>query len=145
MRPPGPAMARGLGEPPKGAGAKVLPSAHATMPAAAAHATGRQRREGSEPVGKSSSTNTANPRPRPNSQPNQSPQTRVPGKCSSSSPPLAASAYDAPVADMSQPIGFAERFHISSAPTVAKPPMNVAAATKSAVLPALARTAGGSG
>ena len=145
MRPAGPAMARGLGEPPKGAGAKVLPRAHATMAAPAAHATGRQRREGSQPVGKSSSTNTANPRPRPNSQPIQSPQTRVPGKCSSSSPPPTANAYDAPVADMSQPTGFAERFHISSAPTVAKPPMNATAAAPSAALPAPARTAGGSG
>src|SRR5438034_10353000 len=98
-RPAGPGTPRGLGEPlEKDTGAKVLPRAHATMPAPAAHATGRQRREGSEPVGKSSSTNTVNATPRKNSQPNQWPQVRVWGK-RSSNPPTPANAYDAPVAD----------------------------------------------
>jgi hypothetical protein len=45
--------ADGAGEPlEKDTGAKVLPRAHAAMPAPAPHATGRQRREGSEPVGR---------------------------------------------------------------------------------------------
>src|SRR5215831_9023822 len=126
-------------------GAKVLPRAHAAVPAPAAHATGRQRREGSEPVGKSSRANATNPKPRKNSEPNQWPQAWVWGKCSSSVPPLMASAYDAPVADMSQPIGFAERFQISSAPTVAKPPMNMSAATTAAAFPAPAACPGGNG
>ncbi len=143
--PAGPETPMGLGKPPEGARAKVLPRAHATIAMPAAHATGRQRREGSEPVGKSSSTNTTNPMPKPNSQPTQLPQVRVRGNCSSSNPAPAASAYDAAVADMSQPIGFAGRFHISSAPTVAKPPMNATAATASAPFPVPAWTADGSG
>ena len=66
--------------------------------APAAHATGRQRRDGSEPVGNSSSTNTTNPTPRKYSQPSWWPQARVAGKCSSRSRQLPAIAYDAPVA-----------------------------------------------
>ena len=54
--------------------------------------------------------------------------------CSRSSP-VVATAYDRPVADMSQPIGFAGRFHASNAPTLAKPTMNVTAATPSAAFP----------
>ena len=42
-------------------GANALPSAHPARPAPAAQATGRQRREGSSPVGNSSTTNTHSP------------------------------------------------------------------------------------
>src|SRR5215469_2906110 len=143
--PAGPATPIGLGEPlAKDTGAKVLPKAHAAMPTPVIHATGRQRREGSEPVGKSSRTNTANPRPTKNIQPIQLPQARVWGNCSSSSPAV-ASAYDRPVADRSQPIGFAGRFHMSKAPTVANPPMNVAAIVPATAFPVPAFSTGGSG
>ena len=60
-------------------------------------------------------------------------------------PPLPASAYDAPVAAMSQPIGFAERFQISSAPTVAKPPMNTSRDRAIRRVSRTAASAGGSG
>src|SRR6266480_4911446 len=143
-RPAGSATPRGLGEPLEmDMGAKLLPRAHATMAMPAAHATGRQRRDGSEPVGKSSKTNTTNPTPKKNSQPSQPPQACAAMNCTSSTP-VAASAYVAPAADMSQPIGFAGHFHISSAPTVAKPPMNDTAATLSAAFPCTALTPGGS-
>src|SRR6266536_2304169 len=108
--PAGPATPMGLrtgGGPEASVGAKALPRTHAAMAAAAAHATGRQRREGSEPVGKSSRTNTTNPMPKKYIQPSQLPQARVGGNCSSSSSssssPTPASAYDSPVADRSQP------------------------------------------
>src|SRR5215470_5976536 len=58
-------------------GANALPEAHAVRPAAAAQATGRQRRDGSDPVGKSSRTNTTNPTPRKKIQLVQLPQERV--------------------------------------------------------------------
>src|SRR6266571_1829810 len=74
--PAGPATPMGLrtgGGPEASVGAKALPRTHAAMAAAAAHATGRQRREGSEPVGKSSRTNTTNPMPAKYIQPSQGP------------------------------------------------------------------------
>ena len=144
-RPAGPATPKGLGEPLEtDTGAKLLPRAHATIAMPAAHATGRQRREGSEPVGKSSKTSTTNPMPRKYIQPDQVPQARVPGDCSSSSPPL-ANAYDRPVADRSQPTGFAGRFHPSSAPTVAKPAMNATATVPATAFPVPPLSFGGSG
>jgi hypothetical protein len=133
--PAGPATPTGLGEPAaRGAGAKALPRTQAAMAAAAAHATGRQRRDGSDPVGKSSKTKITNPMPKNQSQPSQLPQARAGGNCCSSSPTV-ASAYESPVADKSQPIGFAGRFHASSAPTVAKPTMNVTATVPSTAFP----------
>jgi hypothetical protein len=45
-----------------------------------------------------------------------------------SSSPKEAAAYASPVADRSQPIGLAGRFHPSSAPTVAKPGMKTSVA-----------------
>src|SRR5712664_2817500 len=102
-RPAGPATPKGLGEPLEtDTGAKLLPRAHATMAMPTAHATGRRRREGSEPVGKSSRTNTTNPKPKKNSQPPQLPQACATANRSRSTP-VVASAYVAPVADMSQP------------------------------------------
>jgi hypothetical protein len=41
--------------------------------------------------------------------------------------PKTATAYTRPVADSSHPIRFFGRFHASSAPTVAKAPMNTIA------------------
>ena len=114
------------------------------MAAPAAHATGRQRREGSEPVGNSSRTNITNPMPKKYIQPSQLPRARVRGNCSSSSP-TAPTAYDRPVTDRSQPIGFAGRFHTSSAPTVAKLPMNATATVPISALPVPALSFGGSG
>ena len=70
-------------------GAKALPRTHAAMAAAAVHATGRQRREGSDPVGKSSRTKITNPKPTKNSQPSQLPQARVGGNRSSNTPMVA--------------------------------------------------------
>ena len=125
-------------------GAKALPTAHAAIAAALTHATGRQRREGSEPVGKSSRTKTTSARPRRYIQPVQWPQARAAGNRSSS--PMLAPAYDRPVADSSQPIGLAGRFHPSSAPTVgAKPAMNVTATVPASAFPAPPLRAGGSG
>ena len=54
-------------------------------------------------------------------------------------------AYDSPEAHSSQPMGFAGRFHPSSAPTLAKPTMNATAATPFATLPCPAPRPGGSG
>jgi hypothetical protein len=68
------------------AGAKALPRTHAARPAAAAHTTGRQRRDGSVPVGNSNSTKTTNPTPNSQIQPIQWAQITVRGNCSSSSP-----------------------------------------------------------
>ena len=148
MCPIGPATPTGLrtgGEPAEmSVGAKALPRAHAAMAAAAAHATGRQRRESSAPVGKSSRTNTTNPMPKKYIQPSHWPQPRVRGNCSSSSP-VKATAYDRPVADRSQPIGFAGRFHPSSAPTVAKPTRNVTATVPASAFPVPPLSFGGSG
>src|SRR5262249_50885618 len=104
----------------------------------------RQRREGSEPVGKSSTTKTANPAPAKNIQPSQFPQARAWGNCSSTRP-VVASAYDRPPADRSHPIGFAGRFQISSAPTVAKATMNATAAIAASASPVAGLSAGGSG
>src|SRR5262249_60063834 len=99
---------------------------------------------GREPVGKSSRTNTANPKPTKNIQPVQLPQARAAGNCSSSSP-VVANAYERPLADRSQPIGFAGRFHISRAPTVEKAPMNVPPMVTAAAFPGPAFSSGGSG
>ena len=115
-------------------GAKALPSAHPAAVTPAAHATGRQRRDGSVPVGNSSRTNTTKAMPASQSQPSQWDQTRVPGNCASSSE-KAATEYVSPVADSSQPIGLAGRFHASSAPTVAKDGMKTSVATPVSAFP----------
>ena len=57
---------------------------------------------------------------------------------------MKATAYDRPVADRSQPIGFAGRFQASSAPTVAKPTTNVTATTLANAFPVPPLTLGGS-
>ena len=148
MRPAGPATPMGLrtsgGPEVMSIGARALPRAHAAIAAAAAHATGRQRREGSEPVGKSSRTKTTNPTPRKNIQLDQLPQARVRGNCNRSRP-MSAAAKDRPVADRSQPIGFAGRFHPSSAPTLAKPTMNVTATVPVSAFPVPPPSFAGSG
>jgi hypothetical protein len=60
-------------------GANVLPRTHPARAAAATHVTGRQRRDGSVPVGNSSRTKTTKVMPASQSQPSQWDQTRVPG------------------------------------------------------------------
>ena len=112
-----------------------MPTTHPARPAAIAHATGRQRRDGSAPVGNSSNTNATRPRPNSQAQPSQSPSACVRAKRKNRSCPTSPAVYDRAVPHMSQPIGFAGRFHPSNAPTVAKPPMNATAITTSAGLP----------
>ena len=52
-------------------GANAQPRTHPARPAPAAQATGRQRREGSCPVGNSSTTNTHSPKPSKYRKPSQ--------------------------------------------------------------------------
>ena len=125
-------------------GAKLLPRTHPAMPAAAAQATGRQRREGRCPVGNSSSTKTASPMPNSQIQPIQLTKVSAPGKCASSTS-LMPAAYDRPVTDSSHPMGLPGRFHTSKAPTVAKPVTNAIPATPSAPLPCWLTRLAGSG
>jgi hypothetical protein len=109
-----------------------LPRTHPARPATAAHATGRQRRDSSAPVGNSSNTNATRPMPNSQAQPSQSASACVRAKCESRSCPTPPAVYDRAIPHISQPIGFAGRFHPSNAPTVAKPPMNATAITTSA-------------
>ena len=104
-------------------GANAQPRTHPAAPAPAAQATGRQRREGRCPVGNSSTTNTHSPNSRKYRKPSHLARVSVRGKCARN-PPKAATANARPIADSSHPIGFSGRFHASSAPTVAKAPMN---------------------
>ncbi len=114
--------------------ANALPRTQPARPAPAAQATGRQRREGRCPVGNSSTTNTASPGPTSQIQPNQFSPASMLRTCESSSTRTPA-ATTRPLAESSHPMGLPGRFHTSSAPTVANPPMNRTAATPSATFP----------
>jgi hypothetical protein len=125
-------------------GENALPRAHPARPAPAAQATDRQRREGSFPVGNSSTTNTHSPKPSRYRKPSQLARVSVRGKRTRNTP-NPATANTKPTADSSHPIGFSGRFHASSAPTVANAPMNAAPATPSAALPTSLASLAGSG
>jgi len=62
-------------------GANAHPSTHPATPAQAAQATGRQRREGSVPVGNSSTTSTHSPKPSRYRKPSQEARVTIRGKC----------------------------------------------------------------
>ena len=125
-------------------GANAQPSTHPATPAPAAQATGRQRREGSVPVGKSSTTSTDSPKPSRYRKPSQEARVTVRGKCARNTPKT-ATAYARPIADSSHPIGFAGRFQASSAPTVAKAPMNTIETAPFSPLPLKLTSVAGSG
>jgi hypothetical protein len=125
-------------------GASAQPRIHPARPAPAAQATGRQRREGRCPVGNSSTTNTHSPMPSKNRQPSQLARVSVRGKCARN-PPKAATVNVRPIADSSHPMGFPGRFHASSAPTVAKAPMNTIPTAQSSPLAVTLASLAGSG
>ena len=126
-------------------GANAQPSTHPARPAPAAQATGRQRREGSFPVGNSSTTTAHSPKPSKYRKPSQVARVSVRGKCARNTAE-AARADARPIADSSHPIGFAGRFHASSAPTVAKAPMStIETDHRSSPLPLMLASLAGSG
>ena len=114
-------------------GASAQPRIHPARPAPAAQATGRQRREGRCPMGNSSTTNAHSPAPVRYRKPSQLASASVWGKCARNTLKM-ATANTTPITDSSHPIGFSGRFHASSAPTVAKAPMNKIAVTQSSRL-----------
>src|SRR5579862_1450671 len=125
-------------------GANALPSTHPARPAPAAQAAGRQRREGSFPVGNSSTTNTHSPRATNQVQPSQLARVNVWGKCDRNMAKI-PNEYARPLTDNSHPMGFSGRFHASSAPTVAKAVTKASATTQSAPLPPWLASLAGSG
>ncbi len=96
------------------------------------------------PVGNSSRTKTAKPRPTSQIQPDQFTNVSALGKCARSTS-KAPAAYDKPVADSSHPMGLPARFHTSKAPTVANPVMNTIPTTPFALLPCRLTRLAGSG
>jgi hypothetical protein len=125
-------------------GANAQPSTHPARPAPAAQATGRQRREGSLPVGNSSTTTAHSPKPSKYRKPSQVGRVSVRGKCARNTLKI-ATAYSRPITDSSHPIGFSGRFQASSAPTVAKAPMNTIATAPFSPLPLKLTSLAGSG